>query len=76
MESQKDLRENDAQDSCPTNADDRVAPSATSASPNEPEASPVAERGASDEAGWICIWPPNPETIRKFRLAARTSSDT
>ena len=75
MDSQENLRETDDRDPSPANADE-VDENATPAAAGQAGARPAAEHRPCDERDWICIWPPDPGTIKRFRSAATASLDT
>ena len=75
METEENLRESDNRDSFPSGADGKAARNATPATPGAAAASQAVERSTCEEEEWLCIWPPDPETIEKFRSVPKTKLD-
>ncbi len=75
MEAKTNLRETNDRDSLPAGADRTVAQNTAPATQSEAAASRFEESSTGEEEEWLCIWPPDPETIKKFRSAPNSKLD-
>lgn len=76
MEAQENLRESHEQDASTAGADDHSPQETTRVTPHEEGASPAADGEPCGEGEWICIWPLDSATVKKFLPGATTRLDT